>query len=127
MQMKSFMLIISIEFILLDHVKIVHWKNNFIGRDRFVFIWNLIFYENRWTYVNSISEIICLSCNESCDYASAQFSIGKGNYYILECFGSSIPYSILYNRTKKLGNKKNEDCFVIFWWKFVFLFSGYWW
>jgi len=74
----------------------------------------LIFYENRWTYVNSISEIICLSCNESCDYASAQFSLGKGNYYILECFGSSIPYSILYNQTKKLGNKKNEDCFVIF-------------
>ncbi len=47
----------------------------------------------------------CLSCNQSCGYAHAQFSLGDGNYYILECFGPAIPYSTLHNRTEKLGKK----------------------
>ncbi|CAF2409910.1 unnamed protein product [Rotaria sp. Silwood2] len=57
----------------------------------------------RWTYSNSKSEIECLSCNESCGYANAQFSLGNGAYYILECLGPSIPYSTLYNRNEKLA------------------------
>ncbi|UJR20892.1 hypothetical protein I4U23_024001 [Adineta vaga] len=56
----------------------------------------------RWTHTDSVSEIECLSCNESCGYVNAQFSSGKGSYYILECLGPSIPYSALYNRTDKL-------------------------
>jgi hypothetical protein len=68
----------------------------------------ILYKKNRW----NITDIECLSCNESCGYTSAQFSIGNGDYYILECFGPSIPYSILYNRTRKLGKKK--DYFTVF-------------
>ncbi len=56
--------------------------------------------------MNDILDADCLSCqsgNESCGYANAQFSPGKGSYYILECYGPSIPYAILYSRTEKLG------------------------
>jgi hypothetical protein len=60
-------------------------------------------YKNRWTYSKSRSEIECLTCNESCGYVNAQFSLGNGSYYILECFGPSIPYSTLHNRIKQLG------------------------
>ncbi|CAF1283981.1 unnamed protein product [Adineta ricciae] len=56
----------------------------------------------RWTHTDAVSEIECLSCNESCGYINAQFSLGKGNYYILECLGPSIPYSVLYNRMERL-------------------------
>jgi len=66
-----------------------------------IFLLNLVLYKHRW----NISEIECLSCNESCGYASAQFSLGNGNYYILECFGPSIPFSTLHNRIEKLGKK----------------------
>jgi len=62
---------------------------------------NLILYKNRW----NISGIECLSCNESCGYANAQFSLGNGSYYILECVGPSIPYSTLHNQIEKLGKK----------------------
>jgi hypothetical protein len=56
--------------------------------------------------MNDKLDVDCLSChdgNESCGYANAQFSPGKGSYYILECYGPSIPYSMLYNRNEKLG------------------------
>ncbi|CAF1150393.1 unnamed protein product [Adineta steineri] len=56
----------------------------------------------RWTYTDNNTDIECLSCNDSCGYANAQFSLGKGSYHILECFGPSIPYSTLYNQTDKL-------------------------
>ncbi|CAF4091113.1 unnamed protein product, partial [Adineta steineri] len=55
-----------------------------------------------WTYTDNNTDIECLSCNDSCGYANAQFSLGKGSYHILECFGPSIPYSTLYNQTDKL-------------------------
>ena len=66
--------------------------------------------KNRW----NISDIECLSCNESCGYVNAQFSFGNSSYYIMECFGPSIPYSILYNEVKKLSKKNIQ---------FVFLFD----
>ncbi|CAM4778334.1 unnamed protein product [Rotaria magnacalcarata] len=56
----------------------------------------------RWSFSYSKSYIECLSCNESCGYANAQFSLHNGSYYILECFGPSIPYSTLFNRKEKL-------------------------
>ncbi|CAF1087184.1 unnamed protein product [Rotaria sordida] len=65
----------------------------------------------RWTYSNSKSEIECLSYNESCGYVNAQFSLGNGTYYILECFGPSIPYSTLYNRNKKLAFINDNELF----------------
>lgn len=60
-------------------------------------------------------EAECLSCqqgNDSCEYANAKFSSGKGSYYILECYGSTIPFSTLYSQTEKLGRKK-EYSFVL--------------
>ncbi|CAF0987125.1 unnamed protein product [Rotaria sp. Silwood1] len=65
----------------------------------------------RWTYLNSKSEIECLSCNESCGYANAQFSLSNGTYYILQCFGPSIPYSTLYNRNEKLALINDNEPF----------------
>ncbi|CAF0954267.1 unnamed protein product [Adineta steineri] len=59
----------------------------------------------RWNYMNTKLDAECISChdgNESCGYANAQFSHGKGSYYILECYGPSIPFSTLYNRTGRL-------------------------
>jgi hypothetical protein len=60
----------------------------------------------RW----SITDIECLSCNQSCGYANAKFSLGNGSYYILECFGPAIPYARLYDRTGELGKKKFVCC-----------------
>ena len=48
----------------------------------------------------------CLSCqqgNETCEYANAKFSLGKGSYYILECYGLAVPFAVLYSRTGKLS------------------------
>lgn len=55
-------------------------------------------------------DVECLSChdgNESCGYANAKFSRGKGSFYILECYGPSIPYSILYNPAERLSKEKH--------------------
>jgi hypothetical protein len=60
----------------------------------------------RWNYRIPELDIECISCqdkNDSCGYAYAQFSRRNGSYYILECYGPSIPYSMLYKQTEKLG------------------------
>lgn len=56
----------------------------------------------------------CISCqdvNDTCEYANAKFSRGNGSYYVLECYGPSVPYSVLYSGTEKLGK---EFCFLSF-------------
>lgn len=49
----------------------------------------------------------CISCNDvndTCGYSSAKFSAGNSSYFILECYGPSIPYSTLYSTTTgKIG------------------------
>ncbi|UJR28644.1 hypothetical protein I4U23_009876 [Adineta vaga] len=60
----------------------------------------------RWNYMNDKVDLDCISCNDenqTCGYANAQFSSGNGSYYVLECYGPSIPYSTLHNRTDKIG------------------------
>ena len=59
--------------------------------------------------MNEKIEVECLSCqqgNETCEYANAKVSLGKGSYYILECYGSAIPFAVLYSRTSKLGKSR---------------------
>ena len=66
---------------------------------------------NRSNYMNDKLDVECLSCqvgNQTCEYANAKFSRGKGTYYILECFGLSVPYSTLHSRTEKLGKLSIE-------------------
>ncbi|CAF1639034.1 unnamed protein product [Adineta ricciae] len=60
----------------------------------------------RWNYLEAQANADCISCNianHSCGYANAQFSPGKGSYYILECYGPSVPYSTLHNLTDQIG------------------------
>ncbi|CAF3436510.1 unnamed protein product [Rotaria socialis] len=60
----------------------------------------------RWNYMTDQIDSKCLSCddaNETCGYANAKFSRGNGSYYILECYGPSIPYSTLYSGTQQLA------------------------
>jgi hypothetical protein len=102
------MWIIPIKYSSQVHVRIIHWKDKFIGTKNIFISFVFLSIVNRWDYINDKLDADCLSCddaNETCGYASAQFSHGKGNYYILECFGPSIPYSTLHNRTDKLGKK----------------------
>jgi hypothetical protein len=54
MQMKSFMLINTERFILQDHVKIIHWKNNFIGRR----IKRFFSFELFWIIIDGIQQIL---------------------------------------------------------------------
>lgn len=64
--------------------------------------------------MNDKLEAECISCqqgNDSCGYANAKFSFGKGSYYILECYGPSIPSSTLYSQTEKLS--RIENCYVL--------------
>jgi hypothetical protein len=53
MQMKSFMLINADRFILRDHVKMIHWKNNFIGRRIKLFSFALF-----WIIIDGIQQIL---------------------------------------------------------------------
>lgn len=60
----------------------------------------------RLNYMNDKVEAECISCqqgNDSCGFANAKFSTGKGSYYVLECYGPTIPFSTLYNQTEKLA------------------------
>ena len=62
----------------------------------------IVFFLYRW----DLSNTECLSCNQSCAYASAKFSLGDGKYYILQCFGPNIPYAKLFNQTNELGKEE---------------------
>ena len=88
----------------------IPWNDKFIGKFSFRSIFKRekkmgFFILFSWNHADGKNRVECLSCrdeNETCAFANAQFSPGKGSYYILECNGPSIPYSTLHNRTHRL-------------------------
>lgn len=96
-------------------------NDKFIGKNRkflrFVFFFRTKHFSFSWKFLDDENHLECLSCqndNDSCGFAHAKFSLGRGSFYVLECYGPSIPFATLHDRTSKLGKEEKTTFFFFF-------------